>query len=88
MVVKVSIQPGLMERIMQSEIRQRKTNTIWSHLHVESTKQNQNTQKAMKMCFNEWITNSGMSIPWFSQKKKKKEWPVDNAITWVNLKKL
>ena len=38
MVVKVSIQPGLMERIMQSEIRQRKTNTIWSHLHVESTK--------------------------------------------------
>ena len=34
-----------LEDIMLSEIRQRKTNTVLSHLHVESKKKKEKTQK-------------------------------------------
>ena len=40
-----------MEGMMLSEIRQRKTNTVWYHLYVESKKQNKlvNKQKGERL---------------------------------------
>ena len=34
-----------LEGSMLSEISQRKTNTVWSHLYVESKKQNEQTKQ-------------------------------------------
>ena len=48
-----------LEGIMLSEISQRKANTLWSHLHVESKNQNKQKENRFIDTENNWMVARG-----------------------------
>ena len=55
-----------LEGIMLKEISQRKTNTVWFHLYVESTKQNRNSHRLREQNGGCHSYTIGRNVNWYS----------------------